>query len=498
MISQQLNTLSTVFLSKWIDTGDKMLDTTLVGIIGILVTGFITYISTDWAQYYNMAVFYLYRMYRNPTDLARVPYRINIFEFTSYEDYRGKAIYSKSLLNLVGNYYYDVLGNKNARYTNTAVNKAIIEYVEKRNLPALRKKSDLQRITCNSGKDVYPLVVGNSGNIVYFEYNGGFLNICSKSLSDMEYVEKAFIKEIVHIMSECNQVVETDEIYVPTFTTTTSGGSTQQTLTMKSLGKISKKKTFDTLFYSQKAELIGLLEKFQKGTLYPSHIPMDNKLGILLYGPPGTGKTGTISAIANMLGRSLLVINFTEITTCKQLDEILKPADYNKYVIVFDEFDCILDVISGKSMERKEEKSDWGQILLFAEGEERKNILQMMKEGRGRKADAGIDMTYLLQKLDGLESSEGRIIVATTNNPDKINPALMRPGRFDLKVCLGTCTPSMVIDILVNFYKGDEKMRSRIAGAQIPGGLYTPLQLINMAIQAPSLEKLLKRLTNKS
>jgi hypothetical protein len=129
MITQQLNTLSTLFLSKWIDTGDKMLDTTLVGIIGILVTGLITYITTDWAQYYNMAVFYLYRMYRNPTDLARVPYRINIFEFSSYEDYRGKAIYSKSLLSLVGNYFFDVLGNKNRSYTNTEINKAVTKYV---------------------------------------------------------------------------------------------------------------------------------------------------------------------------------------------------------------------------------------------------------------------------------------------------------------------------------------------------------------------------------
>ena len=42
---------------------------------------------------------------------------------------------------------------------------------------------------------------------------------------------------------------------------------------------------------------------------------MDNKLGILLYGPPGTGKTGTISAIANMLQRDIILVSCASLTT---------------------------------------------------------------------------------------------------------------------------------------------------------------------------------------
>jgi hypothetical protein len=165
---------------------------------------------------------------------------------------------------------------------------------------------------------------------------------------------------------------------------------------------------------------------------------------------------------------------------------------YSKYVYVFDEFDCVLDVISGAApRDKKEEVQDWGKMLLYAEGEERKSILEMMRQGRGRKGTAPIDLAYLLQKLDGLESAENRIIIATTNNPDRINPALMRPGRFDLKICLGLCTADMVVDILDNYYKGG---REKIQRAGIPDGRYSPLQLINAAIQAPSMEKLLKQL----
>ena len=107
---------------------------------------------------------------------------------------------------------------------------------------------------------------------------------------------------------------------------------------------------------------MGILEKFKTKKMYPEHIPMDNKLGILLYGPPGTGKTGTISAIANYLERSLTVINFSVISTCKQLDSIMDPEKVKETIYVFDEFDCIPDVIGGEKQAEKQE-TDWGTLL---------------------------------------------------------------------------------------------------------------------------------------
>lgn len=468
MISQQLNTFGTLLLSKWVNTNDKLIDNTLIGIFSVVFAGLMTHIAANWAQYYNMCIFYLYRMGTDPLNMRKVPYKMDIHEYLNYDEF--------SLKN-------PKIGLISVELGERVVEKACIDYIEKRNIGPLRSKGGEPIIRWPAGK-IYPIAVSSSGNIVF--YDGDCIKLVSKTYKDVDCIIPYFEREIKNIISSTKKISVNNGIYYPMV-------GEEGRIISKSLGLISAKKTFDTLFYPQKTELINLLTRFQKGELYPAHIPMDNKLGILLYGPPGTGKTGTISAIANMLGRSLLIINFTEITTTKQLDELMNPHDYKDYVIVFDEFDCVLDVISG-SQKQKEEKPEWGNMLLFAEGEERKNLIKMMKEGRSRKADTPIDMAYLLQKLDGLESAEGRIIVATTNNPDKINPALLRPGRFDLKLCLGLCTQSMIVDILVNFYRGDEKMRSRIAGAQIPGGRYSPLELINMAIQQPNVEKLLKRL----
>lgn len=264
----------------------------------------------------------------------------------------------------------------------------------------------------------------------------------------------------------------------------------------KPCGTISPRKTFDTLFYDQKPQLMRLLERFKARTLYPDSISMDNKLGILLYGPPGTGKTGTISAIANYLHRDVIIINFAEMTKCSDLEGLLRSENSKKQIYVFDEFDCILDVMAQGNkdpVEQHYEKKDWATMLAVAtDKDERQKILDMMREGaqKNKKPDR-IDLGYLLQKLDGIEDNNDRIIIATTNHPENINPALLRPGRFDLKLCLGNCSAQMYEDILTNFFKGNNETRLQISKAGLPVKKWSPLQVINTAIVNETLEKTL-------
>jgi hypothetical protein len=355
---------------------------------------------------------------------------------------------------------------------------------------------------------VYPAFIASNGDIAYCRIPASSNRLVTaieiyptSTACYVEFVEavRKFIIPKCIEDAEAKRGENNDKILQPTLKA--------DNVALTEIGNVSSKKTFDSLFYPQKGALIQLLEKFQARTLYPSHIPMDNKLGILLYGPPGTGKTGTITAIANMLKKNIVVVNFTQITKCKHLDEILRPDLFKDNLFVFDEFDCILDALVGVGMKggggSKEEKNDWGTMLLAAEGDERKEILRMMREGRSYSADSLIDMAYLLQKLDGLVSADDRVIIATTNNPDKINPALLRPGRFDLKLCLGSCTGTMVADILRYYYGGEEGERvyKSVAGLCLPDGLVTPLELMNMAMQSTGSGQLLgqlKRLGRRS
>jgi SpoVK/Ycf46/Vps4 family AAA+-type ATPase len=325
----------------------------------------------------------------------------------------------------------------------------------------------------------------NDGSQVYVDTDGCFYAHGSPSLC---FFYKSLATKIALF-----KVVETDEynnskelhLQVPASSSGRFNG-------WKRVGGINPRKAFDGLFFDQKKTLVDLLQRFKKHSLYPANVPMANKLGILLYGPPGTGKTGTISAIANMLGRHVCMVDFSKIQSREDLDAILNPAIYKSNMYVFDEFDCILDVITDRPASVQTENTDWGTLLLSATGDERKAILEAMKAQQSKPVP--IDLGYLLQKLDGLESAEDRIIVATTNHPEKLHPALVRPGRFDLKLCLGNCSTSMYVDIISIFYENDETIRAKVAAANIPERKHSPLTVINAALQERDIDHLLDAL----
>ena len=131
--------------------------------------------------------------------------------------------------------------------------------------------------------------------------------------------------------------------------------------------------------------------------------------GVLLYGPPGTGKTLIAKAVANEIGASFFTINGPEIMSKyygeseKRLREIFEEAKENSPSIIFiDEIDAIAP--------RRDEVT--GEV-------ERRVVAQM------------------LALMDGLEARGEVIVIAATNRPNAIDPALRRPGRFDREIEIG-------------------------------------------------------------
>ena len=128
--------------------------------------------------------------------------------------------------------------------------------------------------------------------------------------------------------------------------------------------------------------------------------------GVLLYGPPGTGKTLLAKAVANESDANFYAINGPEIMSKyygeseKRLREIFEDARKNAPSIIFiDEVDSIAP--------KREEVS--GEV-------ERRVVSQ------------------LLTLMDGLESRGKVIVIAATNRPNAVDPALRRPGRFDREI----------------------------------------------------------------
>lgn len=457
-------------LSRVINTGDRGLDNALLTLVLALNTAFMAFLADE--DMYNK---FIYHIIDRPKNSINFTQRFYKFESIKEDYFKHKNSANKDISTSLSSGFIHILGGKSDLENNPKCKEMYNKYM-RCSIPIITHRVNGDQMS------LYPVAVYN-GEFVYMYsilYPKGWeYTIYSKNM----LARNAFLKEYGFEKKEEKPDTTTMKILFPSSANTST---------------ISARKTFDTLFYDQKPQLMRLLEKFKTGTLYPDTISMDNKLGILLYGPPGTGKTGTISAIANYLKRDIIVINFAEITKCSELDKQLKPDVAKNVIYVFDEFDCILDVMAqgNKEAEAPPEKTDWATMLAVAtEKEERQKILDMMREGaqKSKKPDR-IDLGYLLQKLDGIEDNNDRIIIATTNHPENINPALLRPGRFDLKLCLGNCSAQMYEDILTNFFKGGDEMRLQISKAGLPLQKWSPLQVINTAIVNETLEKTLEAL----
>jgi transitional endoplasmic reticulum ATPase len=140
-----------------------------------------------------------------------------------------------------------------------------------------------------------------------------------------------------------------------------------------------------------------------------SKLGIDPPKGILLYGPPGCGKTLIAKALANELNAYFIAINGPEIMSKfygeseQRLREIFrlarKKTKKRPAIIFIDEIDAIAP--------KRDEVT----------GDVEKRVV-----------------AQLLALMDGLESREGVIVVAATNRPNAIDPALRRPGRFDYEI----------------------------------------------------------------
>ncbi|MGZ6886389.1 MAG: proteasome ATPase [Acidimicrobiia bacterium] len=146
--------------------------------------------------------------------------------------------------------------------------------------------------------------------------------------------------------------------------------------------------------------------------------------GILLYGPPGCGKTLIAKAVANSLAQRVAEKTGNEKTRSYFLN-IKGPELLNKYV---GETERQIRLI----FERAREKSEEGVpvIVFFDE-------MDSLFRTRGTGISSDIESTIvpqLLAEIDGVESLKNVIVIGASNREDLIDPAILRPGRLDVKI----------------------------------------------------------------
>jgi len=146
--------------------------------------------------------------------------------------------------------------------------------------------------------------------------------------------------------------------------------------------------------------------------------------GVLLYGPPGCGKTLIAKAVANSLAKAVAKKEGSEDTRSYFLN-VKGPELLNKYV---GETERQIRLI----FQRAKEKSDQGLpvIVFFDE-------MDSLFRTRGTGVSSDVESTIvpqLLSELDGVEALKNVIVIGASNREDLIDPAILRPGRLDVKI----------------------------------------------------------------
>jgi len=166
--------------------------------------------------------------------------------------------------------------------------------------------------------------------------------------------------------------------------------------------------------------------------------------GILLYGPPGCGKTLIAKAVANALAKK--IEKRTGKSTTAYFLNVKGPELLNKYV---GETESKLREVFMKAREKASQ--DVPVVVFF---DEMDSLFRMRGSGVSSDMEATV-VAQFLSEIDGVESLENVIVIGASNRQDLIDPAVLRPGRLDLKVKVSRPDAGAAREIFRKYLRSD-------------------------------------------
>jgi chaperone BCS1 len=193
----------------------------------------------------------------------------------------------------------------------------------------------------------------------------------------------------------------------------------------------------------EKDQLVFDIEKFKSAKERYRKLGVPYHRGYLLYGPPGTGKTSLVSALAARFRMSIYLVNLTDFND-KSLIKAIQDIPTNS-LILFEDIDCV------KTGQARPDRDAPAKTQQLGNSSNKANPTDQF----------GVTLSGLLNALDGFNSPEDVLFVMTTNKIESLDEALLRPGRIDYRLYLGTACDEQKIELYGRFFPAASEPEAR-------------------------------------